>query len=79
MGYKPRLELPNPNGPGVQNVQMSVPGNKCGLVIGKGMYHGYVRVSKCYHMLFSCNFGVLLNICTNVFFVEIFCIFCGLT
>eukprot|EP00731_Ephydatia_muelleri_P024155 Em0016g426a len=36
MGYKPRLELPNPNGPGVQNVQMSVPGNKCGLVIGKG-------------------------------------------
>lgn len=37
MGYKPRLELPNPNGPGVQTVQMSVPGNKCGLVIGKGM------------------------------------------
>ena len=35
-GFKPRLELPNPTGPGVQTVQFPVPGGKCGLVIGKG-------------------------------------------
>lgn len=35
-GFRPRLELPNPSGPGVQTVQFSVPGNKCGLIIGKG-------------------------------------------
>lgn len=35
-GFRPRLELPNPSGPGVQTIQFSVPGNKCGLIIGKG-------------------------------------------
>ena len=35
-GFRPRLELPNPNGPGVQTVQFPVPSNKCGLIIGKG-------------------------------------------
>ena len=38
MGFKPRLELPNPTGPGVQTVQFPVPSGKCGLVIGKGMW-----------------------------------------
>ncbi len=36
--YRPHVELPNPNGPGVQTIQFPVPSNKCGLVIGKGMY-----------------------------------------
>ena len=35
-GYKPHIELPNPTGPGVQTVQIPVPAQKCGLVIGKG-------------------------------------------
>ena len=35
-GLKPRLELPNPSGPGVTTVQVPVPSGKCGLVIGKG-------------------------------------------
>jgi far upstream element-binding protein len=35
-GFRPRLELPNPSGPGVQTVQFPVPSNKCGLIIGKG-------------------------------------------
>jgi far upstream element-binding protein len=35
-GFRPRLELPNPTGPGVQTIQFGVPGNKCGLIIGKG-------------------------------------------
>ena len=35
-GYKPHIELPNPTGPGVQTVQVPVPAQKCGLVIGKG-------------------------------------------
>ena len=34
--FRPRLDLPNPSGPGVQSVQVPVPGNKCGLIIGKG-------------------------------------------
>ena len=33
-GLKPRLELPNPSGPGVE--RSIVPSGKCGLVIGKG-------------------------------------------
>lgn len=36
-GYRQHVELPNPAGPGVQTIQFPVPGNKCGLVIGKGM------------------------------------------
>ena len=36
-GYKPHIELPNPSGPGVQTVQVPVPAQKCGLVIGKGL------------------------------------------
>jgi far upstream element-binding protein len=35
-GFRPRLELPNPTGPGVQTIQFGVPSNKCGLIIGKG-------------------------------------------
>ena len=37
-GYKPHIELPNPTGPGVQTVQIPVPAQKCGLVIGKGNF-----------------------------------------
>ncbi len=36
MGGKPRLDLPNPGGPGVTTIQVPVPSNKCGLIIGKG-------------------------------------------
>ena len=35
-GIQPRIELPNPTGPGVQTVQFGIPPNKCGLIIGKG-------------------------------------------
>ena len=35
-GGKPRIDLPNPTGPGVTTVQVPVPSNKCGLIIGKG-------------------------------------------
>ena len=48
MGFKPRLELPNPTGPGVQTVQFPVPSGKCGLVIGKGMW---------WWMLVHCVYG----------------------
>ena len=37
-GGKPRIDLPNPAGPGVTTVQVPVPSNKCGLIIGKGKY-----------------------------------------
>jgi far upstream element-binding protein len=47
-GFKPRLELPNPTGPGVQTVQFPVPSGKCGLVIGKG-----TRLSVFEHVLTS--------------------------
>lgn len=45
-GFRPRLELPNPSGPGVQTVQFSVPGNKCGLIIGKGERDEEQRVKE---------------------------------
>ncbi len=37
-GFRQHVELPNPTGPGVQTIQFPVPSNKCGLIIGKGMY-----------------------------------------
>lgn len=38
-GVKPRLDIPDPQGPQVQTVGFSIPANKCGLIIGKGQYN----------------------------------------
>ncbi|XP_019852923.1 PREDICTED: far upstream element-binding protein 1-like isoform X2 [Amphimedon queenslandica] len=35
-GIKPRIDLPDPQGPQVQTVSFPIPANKCGLIIGKG-------------------------------------------
>ena len=43
-GVKPRLELPNPTGPGVTSVQVPIPANKCGLIIGRGTERLYFNV-----------------------------------
>jgi hypothetical protein len=48
-GFKAHIELPNPTGPGVTTVQFPIPAQKCGLIIGKGIYvhrlfHKHVRI-----------------------------------
>ena len=43
-GVKPRLELPNPTGPGVTSIQVPIPANKCGLIIGRGTEQLYFNM-----------------------------------